>query len=162
VEEKNSIWLRKLTKKGVSLLNKNVIMFAFFLFLAFIFWYLNSLSKEIKDDFKFSASFINVPKGRIISDDPPSKLILEIRGQGYSLLKYKFSTNRNKLLVDLSKVSFKRIPYAKPTRYFVISSGLISSFKRQLGNGFEIISIKPDTIFLNFNFIENAQDKKAQ
>jgi hypothetical protein len=160
VEGKNRIWFMKLTKKGVSLLNKNVIMFTFFLFLAFVFWYLNSLSKEIKDEFRFSASFVNAPKGRVSSDDLPSKLLLEIKGQGYSLLKYKFYTNRNKLLVDLSKVSLRRIPYTKPARYFVLSSGLITSFKKQLGNGFEIISVKPDTIFLNLNVVENVPDKK--
>jgi hypothetical protein len=162
VEGKNSIWLKILTQKGVRLLNKNVIMFVFFLFLAFVFWYLNSLNKEIKDEFRFSASFVNAPKGRVISDDLPSRLLLEIKGQGYSLLKYKFYTKRNKLMVDLSKANFRRIPYTKPTRYFILSSGLITSFKKQLGNGFEIISVKPDTIFLNSNGIENVPDKKVQ
>jgi len=110
VEGNNGIWSKKLSKREVSLLNKNVVIFAFFLFLAFIFWYLNSLGKEIKSEFKYTVNFINSPKGRVLSGDFQSKLTLELKGQGYSLLRQKISGTRTPLVVDLSKVIFKRIP----------------------------------------------------
>jgi hypothetical protein len=160
VEGKSGIWFKKLTKKEVSLLNKNVVIFAFFLFLATIFWYLNSLGKEIKSDFRYSVSFINPPKGRIIANDLPKKLILELKGQGYSLLKNKISGNRLPLFVDLSKVTFKRIPNSNPTRYYILSSVLIPNFKKQIGNGFDVLSLKPDTVFLTFSAIETSVGKK--
>ena len=37
-----------LAKKGVRVINRDVAVFAFFLFISFIFWYLNSLGKEIE------------------------------------------------------------------------------------------------------------------
>jgi len=161
VEGNNDIWYKKLSKKEVSLLNKNVVIFAFFLFLAFIFWYLNSLGKEIKSDFRYNVSFINPPKGRIISGEFPSKLSIEIKGQGYSLLKRKISGSRTPLVVDLSKVLFKRIPDSKPERYYFLSAGLIPNFKKQIGNGFEVLSVKPDTIIVSINAVENS-DKKVK
>ena len=162
MEGKTGIWYKKLTKKEVSLLNKNVVIFAFFLFLAFIFWYLNSLGKEIKNDFRYSVNFINPPKGRVIFGDLPSKLFLELKGQGYSLLKLKISANRAHLVVDLSKVTFKRIPDSNPGGYYILSAGLIPNFKKQMGSGFDIISVKPDTIFVIFNVVDNVSDKKAR
>jgi hypothetical protein len=162
VEKKTGIWIKKLTKKEVSLLNKNVAIFAFFLFLAFIFWYINSLSKELKSDFKFSANFINAPKGRVISGDLPLKLTLELKGQGYSLLKRKIYWNIDPLVIDLSKVTFRRMPDSKPTRYYVLSATLIPGFKKQMENGFEVLSVKPDTIYLTFNQVENVPDKKVR
>ena len=154
------IWLKKLTKKEVSLLNKNVVIFAFFLFLSFIFWYLNSLGKEIKSDIRYPVSYINPPKGRVIAGELPSKLSLELKGQGYSLLKHKVFVNKTSLVLDFSKVTFRRIPDSRPTKYYVLPAAMIPNFKKQIGTGFEILSIKPDTIFLTFNVVENIPGKK--
>jgi hypothetical protein len=162
MEQKSGIWFKKLTKKEVNLLNKNIVIFAFFLFLAFIFWYLNSLGKVINSDFKYTVTFTNPPKGRAISSDLPSKLFLELKGQGYSLLKNKISRKRSDLVVDFSKVTFKRIPDTKPVKFYILSSGLIPGFKKQIGNGFDVISVRPDTIFLTFKSIESLTDKKLK
>jgi hypothetical protein len=160
VERNKRIWFKNLTKKEVSLLNKNVVIFAFFLFLAFVFWYLNSLGKEIESDIRYSVSFMNPPKGRVISGDLPLKLSLEVRGQGYSLLKQKIGVDKNSLVIDLSKVSFRRLPDSEPIIYYLLSANLVSNFKKQIGNGFQLLSVKPDTIFLKFNVAENVPGKK--
>lgn len=162
MEKKSGIWFKKLTKKEVSQLNKNVVIFGFFLFLAFILWYLNSLGKVITSDFRYQVTFINPPKGRTISNDLPSKLFLGLQGQGYSLLKNKISGKRSDLIVDFSKVTFKRIPDSKPAKYYILSSGLIAGFKKQIGDGFDVISVRPDTIFLTFKSVENVSDKKVK
>jgi hypothetical protein len=162
VEKNTSIWIKKLTKKEVSLINKNVVIFVFFLFLSFIFWYLNSLGKEIKSDFKYAANFVNVPKGRTLSGDTELKITLEIKGQGYSLLKKKIYRNINPLAIDLSKTTFRRLPDSKPTRYYFLSAGLIPGFKKQIESGLDILSVKPDTIYLSFIQNENAADKRVK
>lgn len=159
---KQRIGFKKLSGKEVNLLNKNVVIFAFFLLLSFILWYLNSLGKEINNDFRYPVSFINPPKGRTISNELPSKLSLELKGQGFSLLKHKIIGKRNTLLVDLSKVSFKRIPDSKPSKYYFLSSGLIPGFKKQVGNGFDVLSVKPDTIILIFTAAEIFPGKKVK
>jgi hypothetical protein len=159
VEGKTGILFKKLTKREVSLLNKNVVIFAFFLFLAFVFWYLNSLGKEIKSDLRYSMNFINPPKGRQVSGDLPLKLSIGLRGQGYSLLKHKISGIRTPLVADLSKISIKRIPNSKPTRYYILSAAMIPNIKKQIGNGFEVLSVSPDTIFMTFSAVENVPDK---
>jgi hypothetical protein len=162
VKWNTGIWFKRLTKKEVSLLNKNVVIFAFFLFLAFIFWYLNSLGKEINSDFRYTVKFINPPKGKVISSDLPSKLSLGLKGQGYSLLKSKISGKRAPLVIDFSKVTFKRIPDSKPSRYYLLSAGLIPNLKKPIGHGFDVLSVYPDTIFLTLEALDNVSDKKVR
>jgi hypothetical protein len=152
VEGKKSIWLKPFWKKELRMLERDIVIFAFSLFLAFVLWYINSLGKEIKGEFKFSASFFNIPKARgTITEDLSLKLMVELKGQGYTLLRYKLFGSRNKLLIDLSKAGLKRLPETKPARFYVLSDGLIPDIKKQMGNKFEIQGIKPDTIFLSFN-----------
>jgi hypothetical protein len=157
VRGKVGIWLKKLTKKEVSLFRKDVIIFAFFLFLSFIFWYLNSLRKDIEIDIKYPVQYINPPKDRVISNDPPSKLIFSLKGPGYSIIKLKISGNRAPVVIDFSKVTYKRLPDSGLSEYYIVSSGLARNFRQQLRTDFEIISVKPDTLFFVFDKKKSVQ-----
>ena len=162
VEGNDNILFKKLSGKEERHLYKNVVIFAFFLLIAFVFWYLNALGKEIKSDFKCSVTFVNPPKGRALSGELPSKLTLELKGQGYSLLKRKFSGNMAPLVVDLSKVTVRRLADSQLPKYYFFTAGIIPSFKKQIGNGIELLSIKPDTVFLTFRTAEDISDKKVK
>jgi hypothetical protein len=137
----------ELTKKGVGRINRDVAVFAFFLFLSFVFWYLNSLGKETEAGIKYPVKFTNLPKERIIAERPPMWLNIYLKGTGSSILKLKFSGDKSPVNIDISKVNYKRVPGSKDLDYYIVSSGLIKSLTVQLRSGCEITSIKPDTIF---------------
>jgi hypothetical protein len=155
----NGIRFKNFTKKEVRLLNKNVVIFAFFLFLAFILWYLNALGKEIETDIRYSVRFINPPKGRVIPEDNQLKLMLEVRGQGYSLLKHKIGVDKTSLVVDLSKTPCRRLPDSDPPVYYLLSGSLMSNFKKQIGSGFQLLAIKPDTLSVALNVAGDSPEK---
>ena len=140
-----------LTKKDVSVINRDGFIFVFFLFLSFVFWYLNSLGKEIEAGFRYPVKYTNLPREREIIEEPPVILNLFIKGPGYSILKLKLSGNKTPVLIDISKVNYKRVTGSKAFNYFIVTSGLTSSLTVQLGSGFEITSIKPDTLFFTLN-----------
>jgi hypothetical protein len=141
----------KLTKKGVSIINRDVAVFAFFLLLSFGLWYINSLGKEMEADIKYVVKYINIPKDRIIDSETPSRLNFSLKGPGYTVLTLKVSGNKPPVIIDLSKVGYKRIPESVNPDYFIITSGLVKSLTVQLRSGCEIIGIKPDTLFFTLN-----------
>ena len=136
-----------LTKKEISVINKDVVVFVFFLFLSFVFWYLNSLGKEIEADIKYPVKYTNLPKERVIIDESPVKLNIFLKGSGYSILKLKVPGKRAPVLIDISKVNYYRVPGSKGLNYYIVTSGLTKSLTVQLRSGCEITSIKPDTLF---------------
>lgn len=138
---------KNLKRKGAGGINRDVGIFAFFLFLAFIFWYLNSLGKETEAEIKFSVKYTGIPNDRSIRDESGTFLNLFLKGRGSSILKLKLSGNKAPVAVDLSKVSYKRMPGSKELNYFIITSGLSKSLAVQLGSVFEVTSVKPDTLF---------------
>jgi hypothetical protein len=137
----------ELTKKGVGRLNRDVAVFAFFLFLSFVFWYLNSLGKETEAGIRDAVEFTNLPNERIIAEKPLIWLNIYLKGTGSSIIKLKFSGDKTPVNIDISKVNYKRVPGSKDLDYYIVSSGLIKSLTVQLRSGCEITSIKPDTIF---------------
>ncbi len=136
-----------LKRKGVRVIRKDIAVYAFFLLLSFVFWYLNSLGKEMEAGIKYHVKFTNLPRERAINKEQPSELNLFLKGPGYSILKLKISGNKAPLIIDISKVNYRRSPDDKSLDYYIITSGLSKSLNIQMRSGCEITSIKPDTLF---------------
>ena len=130
--------------------NRELPVFAFFLLLSFIFWYLNELSKELEGTINYPVRYINPPKERIVTGELPAKLEMDLRGPGYTILKMKLSGSRAPVVIDFSKTTPKRFP-RRSTNYYLVTSGLIQSFSKQLRADFEIIAINPDTLFFGYD-----------
>lgn len=166
MKKEDGIRSENLTKKGVRKINRDVAVFAFFLFLSFILWYLNSLGKEIEAGINFQVKYTNIPKERVIDDAVPADLNLFLKGPGYSILKLKVYGKKAPLIIDISKVSYKRSPGGKSLNYYIITSGLTKSLNVQMRSGCEITSIKPDTLFFTLDKViansEAITDNKSK
>ncbi|MDX9724830.1 MAG: CdaR family protein [Bacteroidales bacterium] len=147
------IWLKKILERGGKGLNTEIITFSFFLVLSFIFWYLNSLEKDIEYEMKYPVRYVNLPEDRVLADDLPAKLDLYLKGPGYSILKIKLAGNKTPVDLDMSSISYRRVPGSRTLSYYVVTSGLIPKLKNQLRAQCDITFIKPDTLFFSFDRI---------
>ena len=152
-----SIWPKKFTEKRGKGIDREVIVFSFFLLLAFIFWYLNSLEKDVDYDIKYPVRYVNLPEERVLTDDLPARLNLFLKGPGYSVLKLRLSGNRSPVILDVSTINYRRVPGSRTLSYYILTSGLISKLEKQLRTECEITSIKPDTLFFTFDKIISKQ-----
>lgn len=143
-------------KKGVNSVRENIIVFAFFLFLSFVFWYFNSLSKDLEADIRYPVTYINPPKNKVVDENLPSRLYLYMKGPGFSMLKLKMLGNRSPVVVDFSKVPYKPLhdDESSSTTYYLITSGMIPDLNSQLKSICKISAVKPDTLFFTFNQTE--------
>jgi hypothetical protein len=138
-----SIWLRKLKEKGGIRIDKDVVIFSFFLLLSFMLWYLNSLEKDVEYEFKYPVRYGNLPEERVLAEDLPSRLELFL----------KLAGNHSPVILDVSTINYRRVPGSRTLSYYIITSGLIPQLKNQLRAECQIISIKPDTLFFSFDMI---------
>lgn len=136
-------------KKQAGSLRSDILVFTVFLFLSFIFWYLNSLGKAIQSDIKYPVRFVNIPNDRELAE-APARLNLFLEGTGFSMLKLKMSGRRNPVLIDLMKVPYKSVRGTISTDYYLVTSGLVPVFNSQLHSECRITSVKPDTLFFSF------------
>ncbi len=136
--------------KGKRVLNRNLVVFSFFLFLTFIFWYLNSIGKETEVEVRYPINYVNLPRDRVITESQPLKVNMLLKGPGYSLLKFKFLSNQNPIIIDLSKVKFKRVKNQPGLNYYIVTKGVATSLIAKIKLECEVISLKPDTLFFTF------------
>lgn len=149
MEKSDGIQPEKLTKKGAGSVRSDILVFAVFLFLSFVFWYLNSLGKAIQSDIKYPVKFINIPRNRELAE-APARLNLFLQGTGFSMLKLKISGKSDPAVIDLLKVPYKSVRNNKSTDYYLVTSGLVQNFNTQLKPECRITSVKPDTLFFSF------------
>jgi hypothetical protein len=150
VNKKDATQSGNLSGKGLKPINRNILVFAFFLLLSFVFWYLNSLGKEIETNVRYPVTYKNIPGNRTLAGEIPPRLNLLLKGHGYSILRLKISGTGTPIVIDFSKVSYKRIQNSKAGDYYLVTSGLIQNFNSQLKSEGKITSIKPDTLFFLF------------
>ncbi len=162
MKEKNEIFAESQSGKKVKLFNRDVAGFIFFLLLSFAFWYLNSLGKEIETGMGYSVELVNPPNNRVISTDTEPRLTLFLKGPGYSILKLKITENKTPVIIDISKVAYRKVAGSIEPDYFIVTSGLLKSLSVQLNSECEITSIKPDTLFFSFEKAISGLDFKKQ
>jgi hypothetical protein len=151
VEKKDGTRLSGPENRGLNKINRNVIVFAFFLLLSFVFWYLNSLGKDLQTDIRYPVKYVNIPKGKTLSAGLPSRLNLFLQGPGYSILQLKTTGNSMPLEVDFSSIKVRSDPDHKPADYYIVTSEMIKDINSQLKSECRVISVKPDTLYFSYN-----------
>ena len=129
--------------------NRSVIAICFLMSL--LFWFLIKFSKEYTYYVEYPIEFINQPIDKYWKDEPISNLKVKVNGFGFNFLKETFS---NRLL----KVDVSKLQRTNSNTYFWLSQSERSNIAIEL-NGFSILEIDPDTLFLNFS---NKTKKSVQ
>lgn len=129
--------------------NRSVIAICFFMSL--LFWFLIKFSKEYTYYIDYPVELVNYPIDKYLKDEPISTLKVKVNAYGFNFLKETFS-NRS-IEIDVSKL--QRI---NANTYFWLPQSERSSIAIEL-NGFSILEIDPDTLFLNFS---NKTKKRVQ
>jgi YbbR domain-containing protein len=132
-------------KKEKNRLNRKVVTFLCCIFISVLFWLLMALSKEYTITLSYPAEYVNPPKDKVVSNDLPEKINIDIRSKGFFLLAYKFK-EAQKVYVDL-----KDSRSLSKNNYYLLSNSQINKITEQFSSRIKIINISPDTIFLNFN-----------
>ncbi|HOP00081.1 MAG TPA: hypothetical protein PLV06_04590 [Bacteroidales bacterium] len=134
-------------KRDLKRINRDLLIFAVFLVLSFLFWYLNSLSKVLNTTIRYPVTYVNMPADRKAFPELPSKFSLLLSGPGYSILKLKLGSNGNPLVVDFAETSF--ITRGSGSDY-IVTALLIARFNENIKSDSRILSVKPDTLYFSF------------
>ncbi|MFP4556975.1 MAG: hypothetical protein ACLFNU_08910 [Bacteroidales bacterium] len=137
-------------------LNVRLAIFSFFLVVATILWYLNKLSYEYTTEVTFPLELENTPKGKVIVGDVPEEIILNVRGHGYTLLRYWLASRLTPIEIDLNELPLERLDGSK-NKFYLLTSRAQSTVSYQLKGELQLERIIPDQI--HFEFTELTEKK---
>ena len=137
--------------------NRRLGIFLIFLALSTIFWFLTQLEEVYVSSISYPVEYQDMPEDKIVVGDLPAQMQLEIRGQGFKLLEYKFSNELNPLILHINSYNLQTLEGASSPRYYIVTQTTTTRIAQQLSQDVEILDITPDTLF--FEFAEKVSKK---
>lgn len=136
----------KLSRKRI---NQNILTYTIAVLLATAGWFINKLGSDISAVGTSAVEYYGLPRNRIL-----------VPGLTTSELSITFSARGNNLLgthgrlpgirIDLSKLDIRTIPESDSSLKFVTNDDIRSQVEQQMPKDFHFVSLKPDTILLDF------------
>ena len=71
--------------------NKEFLIFLFFLLLSSTFWLLITLNETYEQEIVIPVHLVDVPKNVVLTSDTTMNVRVTVRDKGYTLLTYKYS-----------------------------------------------------------------------
>ncbi|MBP8959972.1 MAG: hypothetical protein KBG40_06050 [Bacteroidales bacterium] len=100
-------------------------------------------------EIRYPITFINTPPGVVVSDSLQGNIVIKLNGTGYSIIKTRYLSSRSPVVIDLNSVQLNKFTDKNGTQKYFITVGEIQHiFINRFRPDFQVLSIKPDTFFL--------------
>lgn len=118
-----------------------------------IFWLMNAFSKNYSTEIQYPIRYRNFPGDKVLIGEMPGNLSIRVYAHGYTLLRHKLSARYIPINFNVQSFSLNRFPSADSSLYFIETRFAREYISKQLNSEFEILDIKPDTLFFPFTEI---------
>lgn len=128
------------------LVNKEFLIFLFFLALSCVFWLLMTLNENYERELRIPVRISSIPKNVVITSQNQDTITMSVKDKGFVLLAYL--TNRQ---IPVN-VNFETYSNKVTGKGVVTASELMKLISQQLYGSSRISSLKPDKIEYYFNY----------
>lgn len=129
-----------------STVNKEFLIFLFFLALSGVFWLMMTLNETYEKEMRIPVHIINVPQNVVLTSDSVDTVKVSLSDKGFVLLGYMYGDGLRPL-----KVNFKNYMRSTGTGS-VTAAELQRMMYQQLSASTKITSTKPDRLEYFFNY----------
>ncbi len=136
------------------MLNKEFLIFLFFLALSGIFWLIMALNETYEKELPIVVRMSGIPKNVVITTPMSDTVYVTVRDKGFVLLSYDTSNNIHPLSINFSSYANRQsghgsVPVADVQRHV----------RQQIFQSTAIISVKADRLDFYFNYGVNKSVK---
>ena len=81
-------------------INREFLVFLIFLFVAVVFWFLQTFKENTTAYIHYELELKGIPKNVIITSEIPKEITVTVTGRGFSIIDYLTKTEKRKLSID--------------------------------------------------------------
>jgi hypothetical protein len=126
-------------------LSKDILSFLLFFALSATFWFVNALGKERETTVSIPIRYVGVPQNIVITNQPPTSILLKVKDQGIRLFSYS-NSSITPLTIDLNRVFYEKGEILFTSDQL---SGRISRYMRMQPTT-TVLEILPDSILIQY------------
>ena len=135
-----------------SSLNKEFLIFLFFLLLSGAFWLMMALNETYEEELKVPVRLVGMPRNAVMTDEPADTVKVTVRDKGFTLVTYKYGH-------WFRPLTFKFATYANEDQGHgaIPAADIVKQVQSQLYGSSKLLSVKPEK--LDFYFTYGASKK---
>ena len=135
-----------------SSLNKEFLIFLFFLLLSGAFWLMMALNETYEEELKVPVRLVGMPRNAVMTDEPADTVKVTVRDKGFTLVTYKYGH-------WFRPLTFRFATYANEDQGHgaIPAADIIKQVQSQLYGSSKLLSVKPEK--LDFYFTYGASKK---
>ena len=135
-----------------SSLNKEFLIFLFFLLLSGAFWLMMALNETYEEELKVPVRLVGIPRNAVMTDEPADTVKVTVKDKGFTLVTYKYGH-------WFRPLTFKFATYANEDQGHgaIPAADIIKQVQSQLYGSSKLLSVKPEK--LDFYFTYGASKK---
>ena len=127
-------------------MNREFLIFLFFLLLSGTFWLLMTLNETYERDIDVPIQLVDIPQNVVLTSDTTTNVRITIHDKGFSLLAYLYGNKIHPIGINFNT-------YAKKTGTGTVSSAELQKIiYKQLFNSSRIVALKPEKFEFYFNY----------
>ncbi|MCI7309619.1 MAG: YbbR-like domain-containing protein [Prevotella sp.] len=135
-----------------STVNKEFLIFLFFLALSSGFWLMASLNETYEKEFLVPVRMVNVPTDVVVTAGEDDTIRVILKDKGFVIWGYSLSEQLQPLIFNFAAYANKHIG-----RGTIANTELQKQVYSQLSGSTRIVSIKPERLDFHFNFGESKK-----
>lgn len=127
--------------------NKNLLIFLFFLAVSSVSWLLTQLNQNFTTDIECRLDFTDLPGNKALAVETSPHITLNVTGHGYTLLWYKLNP-LIRMPFSLQMIGIQSGMNGGSYRYWLLSRQIKERLQPDFGPDILINSSTPDTLFI--------------
>ncbi len=136
-------------------IKQKIYVFSACVFISAFIWVMIKLSKEYTTEIKYPIVYQKVPHDKVLVKTSDSLLRLKIETKGFRLFFLRNIRIPHPLYIDASESLYK-VPGSR-NRYFLPISEFGRDLNRQLNSKTKLLSVEPDTLFVQIKEVESKK-----
>lgn len=138
-------------------IDRKILIYLIFVVVSTVFWFLNKLNNEYNTIIEYPIRYTQLPKNKILVNELPQKLKLNVSAYGYDLIFYKISPAPFPIVLNLESFD-ANLESPKVSNFKLLTRYAREEISNQLPNNINVLDILPDTLVFQF---DNMVDKKV-
>ena len=130
-----------------SSVNKEFLIFLFFLVLSSIFWLMMTLNETYEQDVCIPVRLVNVPKNAVVTTEIDDTVRVTVRDKGYALVAYMYGDRIRPINVNFSAYANRQTGVG-----IVAAQDLLKMVNQRFAGPSKVIQVKPDRLDFYFNY----------
>ncbi len=130
-----------------SSVNKEFLIFLFFLFLSSTFWLMMTLNETYEQEICVPVRLVNVPKNVVLTNEMEDTVRVTVRDKGFALVAYMYGDRIAPISVNFAAYANRQTGYG-----LVPSADLLKMVNQRFTGPSKVVQVKPDHLDFYFNY----------